>query len=206
MARRSRSPDPLETFLYSADVAVLRWINQGWSCSPLDVFFSFVTEYRHFLWAFIPAVLYLLWKGGPKGRWFILSLSLGILLADQTASHLLKPWVERVRPCNVLEGILTPAGKSSAYSFPSSHAANMGAALVLLALTYGRWAWLFAPLALASGLSRIYLGLHYPSDVAAGYLLGTLVGFGVWWITEKAKLHFPPPSSLSSPRRQKKKI
>jgi len=125
-----------------------------------------------------------------------LALALGILAADQTASHWVKPIVERPRPCNVLEGVLTPMGPRSSLSFPSSHAANMGAALVLLLLTFGRWGWVFFPLALASGLSRIYLGLHYPSDVMGGYLLGAGIGWGAWRVVELLKAR----SSRSRPR------
>jgi undecaprenyl-diphosphatase len=130
----------------------------------------------------------------------VLALGLGILAADQTASHLVKPIVERPRPCNVLEGVLTPMGPRSSLSFPSSHGANMGTALVLLLLTFGRWGWVFLPVALASGLSRVYLGLHYPSDVAGGYLLGAGIGWGVWWVVEKMKSRSHPPAQGSSGR------
>ena len=92
-----------------------------------------------------------------------------------------------MRPCNALDGVLTPIGKSSAYSFPSSHAANMGASMLLLSLTFRRWAWAFGVIALLVGLSRIYLGLHYPSDVMGGYLLGMAIGYLVWRVMEKIK-------------------
>ena len=218
----------METSLYSVDVAIFRWINQGWSRPSLDAFFSFVTDYKNFIPLLAAWLIYLLAKEGNKGRFFGLGLVLSllsilaplflfvlvpwfiyllvkadrnrrffvlgffacILIADQSSSHLVKPLVERLRPCNVLPDVLTPVGKSASYSFPSSHGSNMGAILFLIAATYGRWAWFFVPFALASGLSRIYLGLHYPSDVAAGYLFGALVGFGVWWGIEKAKENF----------------
>lgn len=95
-------------------------------------------------------------------------------------------------------------GPRSSLSFPSSHAANMGAALVLLLLAFGRWGWVFLPLALASGLSRIYLGLHYPSDVAGGYLLGAGIGWGVWWLVERMKRKFLSPAQRRSKRGARK--
>jgi len=169
-------------------VAIFRWINEGWSNPLLDGFFSFITDYHHFFFFLIPWTLYLLVWGKAKGRWLVLSIAVGLFIADQTSAHVLKPWIERLRPCNALSDVLTPAGKSGAYSFPSSHGSNMGVSMFLLAMTYRPYTWLFVWIAFMVGLSRIYLGLHYPSDVLSGYVLGILVGFGVWWAVEKIKV------------------
>jgi undecaprenyl-diphosphatase len=64
-------------------------------------------------------------------------------------------------------------------SFPSGHATTAFAAAVLLALWYPRWAPIFAGLAALVGLSRIVLGSHFPSDVLAGALLGSLIALAV---------------------------
>ncbi|HTC21242.1 MAG TPA: phosphatase PAP2 family protein [bacterium] len=202
----------MPSFLYSMDVAVFRWINEGWSCPPLDGFFSFVTDIRHY-WVLIACLLvYWVWRGGPKGRWLVASLVLAVLLSDQTASHVIKGLVERIRPCNALDGVLTPVGKSGAFSFPSSHAANMGSSMFLLSMAFRPWKWLFVLIALLVGLSRIYLGLHYPSDVLGGYLLGLLIGFGVWYGMEKLRKLFqnkPEPTPAITlkgpPKRVRKK-
>ncbi len=190
------------------DVAVFRWINESWSSPFLDSFFSFITDIQHF-WILIAALLaYWLWKGGEKGRWLVLSLVLAVLISDQTASHVVKGIVERVRPCNALDGVLTPAGKSGAYSFPSSHAANMGSSMFLLSMVFRPLTWLFVLIALLVGLSRIYLGLHYPSDVLGGYALGLLVGFSVWWGVEKVKYYLPKQTVATpavSPKGRKKR-
>ena len=180
----------MESTLYSFDVSLFRWINEGWSCSFLNVFFAFITDIRHY-WVLIALlIVYWLWKGGLEGRWLVLGLVVAVLLSDQTSAHLLKGLVQRIRPCNALEGVLTPNGKSAAFSFPSSHAANMGSSMLLLSLAFRRWIPLFVVIALLVGLSRVYLGLHYPSDVLGGYVLGLLIGFGVWRAIEKIKSHF----------------
>ncbi|HVZ79650.1 MAG TPA: phosphatase PAP2 family protein [bacterium] len=179
----------MEDLLYSADVAVFRWINRGWSCPFLDSFFSYITDYRHplMLALIVVPVFYWLWKGGSQGRWLVLSLFAAVLISDQTASHAIKGLVERVRPCNALDGVLTPLGKSGAFSFPSSHAANMGSSMFLLSMAFPARRPLFLLIALLVGLSRVYLGLHYPSDVLSGYVLGVLCGWGVWWMVERIR-------------------
>ncbi len=188
MKIRPNRSDPLESFLYSLDVSVFRWINAGWSCPILDSFFAFITDMRHFYIILIPWAVYLLIWGKAKGRWLVLSLAVAILLSDQGSSHFIKFLVKRIRPCNALPGVLTPAGTSSAFSFPSSHASNMGSAGILLSMAFKPWTWLFVLIALLVGLSRIYLGLHYPSDVLGGYVFGILVGFLVRWGINKLKM------------------
>jgi membrane-associated phospholipid phosphatase len=115
----------------------------------------------------------------------VLALVATVILTDQISAHLLKQLVGRIRPCNALSGVLTPLGPSGSFSFPSSHATNMGGSMLLLSLAYPVWAWFWGLWALSVGLSRIYLGLHYPSDVLGGYLLGMAIGWGVWMALQK---------------------
>jgi len=178
------------SFLYSIDVAVFRWINAGFSTPALDHFFSYITDYHNYYLFLVFYLLYLWVMEGSKGRWLVGGLLVAVTLSDQASAHLVKHLVERVRPCNALDRVLTPDGNSYAFSFPSSHAANMGSTMFLLAMVYLRWWPLFLLLALLVGLSRIYLGLHYPSDVLGGYALGALIGYGVWDGMQKLRSRF----------------
>jgi undecaprenyl-diphosphatase len=139
-------------------------------------------------------IILLVWAGlviigGSKGRWAALMLIPIIAASDQASSQILKPIFERMRPCEVLgeinlwygpEGwIVTPAevvgGYKTSFSFPSSHAANITASMLFLALVYKRWMALPLTIMVLVSYSRIYVGVHWPLDVAVGMLLGALI-------------------------------
>lgn len=110
-----------------------------------------------------------------------------ILACDQTASHLIKNLVLRLRPSHepALVGLihLSKAGPGGLYGFVSSHAANALGLATFLAMTLdNRFKWLKYWLFLWAALvcySRIYNGVHYPGDVLGGAILGTLIGWGI---------------------------
>ena len=97
-------------------------------------------------------------------------------LGDQ-GTNLLKAIFHRTRPCHVHLDVHLLAGCTRSFSLPSNHASNMFAVAAVgwLALRRGRWA--LPALAAAVAYSRIYLGVHYPSDVIAGALWGVVAGW-----------------------------
>jgi undecaprenyl-diphosphatase len=72
-----------------------------------------------------------------------------------------------------------PFNFAQSYSFPSGHAAASFVAAYLLSKKDKKRAWVYYVVALLISFSRIYLGKHYPSDVLAGALIGTLIGWGI---------------------------
>ena len=186
------------TTCLSLDVSLLRWINLGLGRPWLDPFFVFVTEFRLFvLPAAIGAILLAVY-GGRRGRAVLAALALCALMTDQVSSHLLKPWIHRIRPCNMEMGLRLPHGSSGSLSFPSGHATNSAGAATIIALAYPPLAVPAILVAAVAGLSRIYLGLHYPSDVLGGFLLGALLGLLAWrllrrWAGDSADGPFPAP-------------
>ncbi|MFJ7768156.1 phosphatase PAP2 family protein [Streptomyces sp. NPDC097107] len=93
-------------------------------------------------------------------------------------SELLKSGLAQERPCRaVAEAVpsLSACPPTGDWSFPSNHATIAGASAVALALVRRVVIWITAPLALLMALSRVFVGVHYPHDVAAGLLLGAVV-------------------------------
>ncbi|MEJ1202521.1 MULTISPECIES: phosphatase PAP2 family protein [unclassified Streptomyces] len=93
-------------------------------------------------------------------------------------SELLKSGFTQERPCRaVAEAVpsLAACPPTDDWSFPSNHATIAGASAVALALVRRAVIWITAPLALLMAFSRVFVGVHYPHDVAAGLLLGAVV-------------------------------
>ncbi|MDJ0384909.1 phosphatase PAP2 family protein [Streptomyces sp. G-G2] len=91
------------------------------------------------------------------------------------ASELLKTFVHEDRPCRAVSGALPSLVTCPAvgdWSFPSNHSVIAGAAAVALIMASRRLAPLVVPLALLMAFSRVFVGVHYPHDVALGLLFG----------------------------------
>ena len=102
---------------------------------------------------------------------------LGALAAEYVICDLvIKKLVLRPRPYLVISQLELLVAQESSTSFPSGHSASSFVCAYMLARMFGKkGAWAYVPAALIA-LSRIYVGVHYPSDVLAGIALGTLIG------------------------------
>ncbi len=102
-----------------------------------------------------------------------------------TAAHLLSQWgkdlTDRDRPSIADPSILVAGNVPGSSAMPSSHAATAFAAAVVIAFIHPRLRWWVLGLAALIAVSRVYLGVHYPSDVLVGAALGAAVGVACWW-------------------------
>ncbi len=90
---------------------------------------------------------------------------------------LLKRWMARPRPCAAAgSGLQALVPALDLYSFPSGHTLHAVAFTVVVLGHYPGLGWLLVPFTVLVALSRVVLGLHYPSDVLAGATLGSLLG------------------------------
>ncbi len=112
----------------------------------------------------------------------VAALALAVLAADGVGSRVLKPLLGRMRPCYALPpGTFRWVGAAADVgSLPSLHAANTFALALVVSLARPRLAPLAYAGAVAVSLSRVYLGVHWPSDVAAGALWGTCCAALAW--------------------------
>ncbi len=168
-------------WLVNFDIALFRCIN-GAHAPPLDAVMLFVTDIKRTGILLLLIWIGLVWHGGTRGRTVAFLLIPLIALTDQLSSHALKELFDRVRPCEALEGVRAIDGCRHSPSFPSSHAVNTFAAATLFAVFYRRWVtWVAFALAALVSCSRVYLGLHYPSDVAGGAIIGSACALALVW-------------------------
>ena len=101
------------------------------------------------------------------------------LLGETLNSHIIKPLFALPRPC-LQEGLSLLSRCSQTYSMPSSHAVAIVAGTLPLALAWRRAALPLAIAALLFIVSRLALGMHWPSDLLVGAIVGALIGLGGW--------------------------
>lgn len=168
-------------FLFTIDLGLFRFFNGTLGNPVFDAIMPVVTDLNQTWYGrtiIAGAWLLLLVRGGKPGRAAALLLIPLVVLTDQVSSSLLKKWVMRPRPCHVVDGVPVVdgirllVGCGGGYSFPSSHAVNNFSAATLLAYHFPRWRSYCFGWAAVVAFSRISVGVHYPSDVAGGALLG----------------------------------
>jgi undecaprenyl-diphosphatase len=178
-------------FLYSIDKAIFFFINHTLSNPAFDAVMPFITNMNQILWVKILVLILWLWlmiRGGKTGRTVGILLILTIIFSDQLSSHMIKFWFARIRPCGALQGVRELVGCGSGYSFPSSHAVNNFAGATVIAYYYRKQKWGWYGFASLVAFTRPYVGVHYPSDILGGAIIGTGCGYimiGVWTFAEK---------------------
>ena len=161
------------------DQDLLVWLNNLGN-EPYDAFWIFVTQIESwtplFLY-FIGIVLY--YHKGKKGAILLLG-GIVIFLVTLAITDLTKTYVARIRPNNLdsLSSIIRVLKNPTSYSFFSGHASSSFCIVVFLVLCvrkFNHWVYLAFIWSVLFAASRIYIGVHYPSDIAVGALVGSFL-------------------------------
>ena len=170
-------------FLDNFDTAIFLAVNGAHS----PFFDSFMTMFTgRFTWIPMYAmVIWILFRScrAKNAATYLVALVAAIALTDQTCASVIRPAVERLRPSNIDNTLsqftyIVDGYRGGSYGFPSCHAANSFALAVFISLFVRRRGFTLFILswALLNSYSRLYLGVHYPGDLLAGALVGSLFG------------------------------
>jgi undecaprenyl-diphosphatase len=171
-------------FIISLDQDLLKLINQTWSNSYFDAFFPFITD-LHKTWYFVLLMTLFIFflptqKIGKKGLWIGLCILISMALTDWTGSQFFKNPINRDRPFQISElSVVQRSPAQPGRSFISNHAANMAAFAAASSVLIPPSQIFVILVAILTAYSRVYTGVHFPTDVLAGALWGTLIGWSL---------------------------
>jgi membrane-associated phospholipid phosphatase len=200
-------------WITAADLALFRRINEGIANPVLDVVMPFLSGNALFRPAVALLAAWLLCRGGRRGRAFVVVLALSLALGE-TLTGELKRGFGRPRPFVTHPETRMLAGKGGMNgSMPSGHSAIWAATAMIAGAYFRRSRPFMIPLAFGVGLSRCYVGVHYPTDVLAGWGWGAAYGWalprlfdrlwgrivGRWFPAWHARLPSILPAGLDAP-------
>lgn len=164
-------------------------INTQWTNGFLDAVIPWWRDQNTWIPLYFFLLFFVLVNFGNRTWLWLLFAIVTISVSDPINSGVVKYFFNRPRPCNdavmrLVEILRIPIRPGSP-SFPSSHACNHFAIALYFFMTLkkyiGRWAWLFIVWAATISYGQVYVGVHYPLDVLAGAMEGTLLGLGVYY-------------------------
>ena len=184
----------LDSLAVSFDLPVLDWIAANLWCPALDVAMPIITVLGDagIFWIAV-AVLFMITKKHRKtGIGMMLALMMGLLICNIW----LKPTVGRIRPYDFqmeyfLKEIPLLAGGMHDFSFPSGHTIASFEAAVVILLNNRKLGVPAMILAFLIAFSRLYLYVHYPTDVIFSIILGTALAFLGNWLAQKIMNKLP---------------
>lgn len=167
------------------EFAILDFIRENLSCDFLDAVMKFFTFLGDGGWVWIlTGVILLLFK---KTRGIGISVCLALIFSLLVSNITLKPLIARTRPFDLTEGIKLITDRPTDFSFPSGHSSASFAAAVAIFCNNKKYGAFALVLAFLIAFSRLYLYVHFPTDVLAGSVIGSGCGYVAYLITNKIK-------------------
>ena len=177
----------LNNLAVSFDLPILDWIQSTMQCAFLDKVMPLITVLGDggAFWIACAVLMMLLKKYRKAGFSASLALIFGLLICNM----ILKPWVARIRPYDFQEqmGVIINLliEKEHSLSFPSGHTIASFEAATAILLRHKKLGIAAMVLAILIAFSRMYLYVHYPTDVIASVFLGIGLAFLGSWIVNK---------------------
>lgn len=164
-------------FLIELDKVLFILINDFLANPVTDWLMPILTSDNILRVVFVVIIASLLIFGDTKKRWLALFAGIVLFLTDQAAAGILKPLIERARPCHTFDDVrLLVEYCGSGFSMPSAHAANVFGQAALLAGHVRFIRWPLYTYAVLVAISRVFVGVHYPGDIIIGAIVGLLAG------------------------------
>ena len=160
------------------DRSLFLLVNQRLQNPVFDLLMPWLSWNSFFVPALMAGFVWLTIRGGNRGRICALLLAVIVPLGDGFVINPIRKTIERPRPYSTLAETRTLGGRTSSYSFPSSHTANWFAGAVVVGAFWKRSLKVLLAVAMCVGFSRVYNGMPYPADVVAGAVLGSACGGG----------------------------
>ena len=166
-----------------AELKWLHWLREHWQSPFLDKVMPFLSALADdgWIWIVLAVVLLCFRRTRRAGVSMCLALLLGLLIGNV----FLKNVIGRIRPYDLDSSVLLLVERLSDFAFPSGHTLASFDAATALAVRHRRWGCAALLLAASIALSRLYLFVHYPTDVLAGALLGVALGLFACWLTDR---------------------
>ena len=162
-------------YISHRDIRLLKFINNSWNCKFLDFIMPIMTYLGSFSFIFIFCTAAFLLSDAVLHTMAVKAM-ISVTISTGVGK-LLKVSVTRLRPFIHIPNLNIKKIGIDLYSFPSGHTTAAFSLAVMIALYFPLWGLLTIPLALCVGISRMYHGVHYPTDVIMGILIGTTFSF-----------------------------
>jgi len=150
-------------------------MNSKWTCSFLDWSMPIVTDDLFGVIVLLIVLAAFAIFGRRNGRIALIAAIAAVAIIDPLGSQIIKPLIGRPRPCHLEMGRLL-VGCGSGFSMPSLHAANSFGAFTAIVYRFGWKASPFYLIAFIVAWSRVYVGVHWPTDIMAGAFFGITIG------------------------------
>ncbi|MBS4461775.1 phosphatase PAP2 family protein [Aerococcaceae bacterium zg-B36] len=172
------------------ELLLMDWIRQHLQSEFVQTVLVFFTRIGDFgiVWIALTVLLILFQRTRRLGVTLCITLALMLIINN----GLLKNMIERARPCQIQEQVKLLIECPKSFSFPSGHASSSFAVFGVFLFTpniKSYWKWLVFILASVIAFSRIYLFVHFPSDILVGSMVGMLLAWiTIHWIMPKVKV------------------